>query len=187
MSTLLLRPNPILMLSGLAVSVRASWLSLNRSRNSCSVRVPTIAATKAPPLAPEMTAGHSPCSISAFSTPHQGRAPVTVARTLKELDALGPRDRLEVTRREVLECVADLGDVVLDQLLGAALGAQVELRLAHAIHVAVDALVQHEEQPVVVVLAAQLTQLLQPETGSRRHSSAPLRRSCCAASCCQCS
>jgi hypothetical protein len=34
-----------------------------------SLRAPTIAATKAPALAPEITTGHSFCSIRAFNTP----------------------------------------------------------------------------------------------------------------------
>ena len=56
----------------------------------------------------------------------------------------------------------DFVHVVFDQLLGACAGLFVELVVAHTAHIAVDALVEGEQQAHIVVTGTQAAQTVQP-------------------------
>jgi hypothetical protein len=57
--------------------------------------------------------------------------------------------RIEIGKKT--QRVVHLGDVLLDEALGAEAGAAIERTAAHAAHVAVNALVEREQQSVVVI------------------------------------
>ena len=65
--------------------------------------------------------------------------------------------------RQEAQAVVDLVDVLLDQLLGAELGAPVQRAAAHAPHVAVNTLVEGEQQALVVVACPQAAQAIEAQ------------------------
>ena len=75
---------------------------------------------------------------------------------LEELDALCPGDRLQITRCQVLERIADLCDVVLDQRLGAETAVAVERRIGEVAEIALQALAQAVDElcPVALLVPA---------------------------------
>ncbi len=91
----------------------------------------------------------------------QRRPTVTGQGVAEEAQLVGVGKALDGVVTEEVEGVADLGDVFLDQVLGAHPGASVEGRVAHVAQVVVQAFPQGSPEPLVVVFLVVMPQIAQ--------------------------
>ncbi len=87
---------------------------------------------------------------------HQRGATVAVAGADEKVFLLGQRDDRLVHLVDIVQCAADLADELVDEVFGAQLGLVVQRGLAHATKVAVHALVEGEQQLVIILAKTQV-------------------------------
>ena len=88
------------------------------------------------------------------TTEHQRRAAITDIGTVEKIQFFLGRYQAVVQLRQVAQRVFNLVYVLFYQFLGAKLGLAIKTAAAHAAHIAVNALVECEHQPMVVVASA---------------------------------
>ena len=98
---------------------------------------------------------------------HQRRAAEAHVGAIKEVELLLHIDLVAVQLREETQGVIDLVDILLDEALGPGAGARVQAVVAHPAHVAVNTLVEGEQQALVVLARAQAADAVQAQSNLR--------------------
>src|SRR3546814_8690196 len=95
-----------------------------------------------------------------YTTLFRSRAAVAMLGAAEEVALFLARDRPR--RGDLFQRGDDLGDIGLDQYFRAETRLLIEAFVPHAVDIAVDALVEHEEQPLDVPSRTQAAQLFEP-------------------------
>ncbi len=98
------------------------------------------------------------------ATQHQRGPPVAVAGSQEEILLFSQRDDLVIHLVQVVKRAAQFVDVAGNEILGPKPGLVIQRRLAHAAEVAMNALVKHKQQLVVILAKTQIAKNIQALT-----------------------